>query len=144
MLACDPERPVSTSNEISYNSAISTCEKDQQCSETHCAAGKQRNGSDDLKPAGAKACASPTTRIKPKDVKGELAAPETMDLKPVNVKVVPAAQNTIEYAEMKMTEKLENKHDCFFEYNALEDDNEFVDAGGILNVSEQDLSLIHI
>ena len=37
-----------------------------------------------------------------------------------------AAENTIVYAEMKMTEKLAIRHGCFFEYNALEDDDEFV------------------
>ena len=40
-----------------------------------------------------------STHSKPKDMKGVLAAAETMDLKPKDVKKVLGAQNTIEYAE---------------------------------------------
>ncbi len=76
MLACD----ASTGNEVSYNSAISTCEMDQQCSEIYRTAERQCVRSSDLKPAGAK-----TAHHKPKDVKEK-----------------PAAKNTIEDAEMKM------------------------------------------
>jgi len=134
MLACE----VSTNDEASYNSAISTCKKNQQCPETYRAAERQCVRSSNLKPAEAQ-----IAHLKPKDAKGELSAqkaPDATHLKPKDMNEEFAAENTIEHAEMKMTEKSENKHDCFFDYNALEDDDEFVDAGGILNVSEQDKS----
>ena len=50
MLTCE----VSTGNEISYNPAISTCKKDEQCLVTYRAAEEQCVRSSDLKPAGAK------------------------------------------------------------------------------------------
>ncbi len=110
MLSCD---------EISYNSTISTCKKDQQCSQNYRIAARQDVRSSDLKPPGAKTCApsgahlelkdgkgalaahgaQASTHSKPKDMKGVLTAAETMDLKPKNVKEMLGAQNTIEYTE---------------------------------------------
>ncbi len=66
--------------------------------ETYRAAERQCVRSGDLKPAGAKACASPTTRLKPKDVKEELSAleaPETTHIKPKDENGALAAPGTM-------------------------------------------------
>ena len=93
MLTCE----VCTEDEISYNPAISTCEKDEQCPVTYRAAEEQCVRSSDLKPAGAK-----TAHLEPSGVP------------PGGGGEVLAARATIEHAEEKKTENSENKHGCFF------------------------------
>ena len=88
-------------NEASYNSAISTCETNQQCPEIYRTAERQCVRSGDLKPAGAK-----TAHLEPKDAKGALSpqtAPESTHLTPNDMNDEFAAKNTIEYAQMTMT-----------------------------------------
>jgi len=124
MLACTE---AGNDNKISYDSAINTCEKDQQCSETHCAAGKQDNGSDDLKPAGAKACTPVATHLMQKDVKGALAAQRTREvthIKPKDMNEALAATNTTEHAEEKKTEESKELFNSFFDYGEVDQGSE--------------------
>ena len=61
-------------NEIRCNSAISTCEKDQQYSETYRTAERHYVRSSGLKPSGAEA-----VHLKPKDMNGVLTATNTIE-----------------------------------------------------------------
>ena len=95
---------------ISYNSTISTCEKCQH-SEAHCIVERQCN-----------------------EAERGPRAPDSSGNEISRNSAISTCEGEISYnSAISTCEKLE-KHDCFFDYNALEDDDEFV---GVLDRDDE-------
>jgi hypothetical protein len=124
MLAC-----TESNEETSYNSAISTCETNQQCPEIYRAAERQCVRSGDLKPAGAE-----TAHPKPKKVKGVLATRDTIndaEMKEhrdfTGVSLAPAEYRAeTSRPGLPAAGAAPESYNCFFDYAELEQGSEML------------------